>query len=175
MPVETLAGPVHLSDYDPAWPVQFEAESKRIREALRQTALAIDHTGSTSVPGLAAKPIIDMLLTVKDSADESTYEPPLAALGYLLIVREPAWFQHRMFKGQNPVVNLHVFSAGCDEIGRVLLFRDWLRENAADRELYERTKRALALKTWHHMQDYADAKTAVIKAILRRAEANSAR
>jgi len=72
-------------------------------------------------------------------------------------------------------VNLHVFSAGCDEIGRVLLFRDWLRENAADRELYERTKRALALKTWHHMQDYADAKTAVIKAILRRAEANSAR
>jgi GrpB-like predicted nucleotidyltransferase (UPF0157 family) len=166
---EPLGGPVQLSDYDPRWPLQFEAESKRIRDALREAAIAIDHTGSTSVPGLAAKPIIDMLLTVKDSTDESTYAPTLEALGYRLVVREPGWFQHRMFKLQDPAVNLHVFSVGCEEIGRVLKFRDWLRENAADRELYQCTKRALALKEWRQMQDYADAKTDVIKAILNRA------
>ena len=104
-----------------------------------------------------------------DSADENTYAPALEALGYLLVVREPGWFQHRMYKRQDPAVNLHVFSAGCEEIGRILLFRDWLRENQADRKLYERTKRQLARSTWRHMQDYADSKTDVIKAILKRA------
>ena len=73
-----------------------------------------------------------------------------------------------MFKGPAADINLHVFSSGCPEINRILKFRDWLRGNAADRDLYERTKRDLAEKEWADVQDYADAKTAVIEEILAR-------
>jgi GrpB-like predicted nucleotidyltransferase (UPF0157 family) len=73
-----------------------------------------------------------------------------------------------MLKGPDTDINLHVFSSGCAEIERVLLFRDWLRRNVADRELYAKTKRTLAQKGWKYVQNYADAKTAVIEEILRR-------
>jgi GrpB-like predicted nucleotidyltransferase (UPF0157 family) len=131
----------------------------------------IEHAGSTSVPGLAAKPVIDIVLAVQDSREENGYAPALESAGYLLRIREPEWFEHRMFKGLDPETNLHVFSQGCSEIGRTLLFRDWLRSNPADRDLYERTKRALAAQEWEHIQNYADAKTAVIGEILDRARA----
>ena len=122
----------------------FEREADRIRAVLGSRALRIEHTGSTSVPGLAAKPIIDILLVVADSADEGAYLPALEAAGYVLRIREPDWHEHRMFKGPDTEVNLHVFSSGCPEIDRVLMFRDWLRTHAADRDLYARTKLALA-------------------------------
>jgi len=131
--------------------------------------LALEHTGSTSVPGLAAKPIIDITLAVADSADEAAYVPALEGAGYVLRIHEPEWYEHRMFKGPDTDVNLHVFSSGCSEIDRILLFRDWLRAHAADRDVYARTKLALARKEWRHVQDYADAKTAVIEEILGRA------
>lgn len=134
--------------------------------------LLLEHAGSTSVPGLAAKPVFDIVLVVADSADESAYAPALESAGYVLRIREPDWFQHRMFKGQDPETNLHVFSEGCSEIDRTLLFRDWLRSNPADRDLYERTKRALAAEEWEHIQNYADAKTAVIGEIIARARAS---
>jgi GrpB-like predicted nucleotidyltransferase (UPF0157 family) len=121
------------------------------------------------VPGLAAKPIIDMTLAVPDSADEDTYLPALEAAGYVLRIREPDWYEHRVFRGPDTNVNLHVFSEGCPEIDRMLGFRDWLRSNPADRELYERTKRELAAKKWDYVQDYADAKTAVVEEIVARA------
>jgi GrpB-like predicted nucleotidyltransferase (UPF0157 family) len=121
------------------------------------------------VPGLVAKPVIDILLVVSNSADEATYVPALESADYLLRIREPNWYEHRMFKGPGADINLHVFSAGSPEIDRMLLFRDWLRNNAGDRDLYARTKRALAQKEWEHVQDYADAKTAVVEEILRRA------
>ena len=136
---------------------------------LGSRALRIEHAGSTSVPGLAAKPIIDLLLVVADSAQEDAYAPALEAAGYVLRIREPNWYQHRMFKGPDTDINLHVFSSGCPEIDRMLVFRDWLRSNAADRDLYARTKVALAQKEWKYVQNYADAKIVVIEEIIARA------
>jgi GrpB-like predicted nucleotidyltransferase (UPF0157 family) len=140
-----------------------------VRAALALRALCIEHVGSSSVPGLAAKPVIDIVLVVADSANEKAYAADLESAGYVLRIREPEWFEHRMFKGTNPEVNLHVFSSGCPEVHRMLRFRDWLRVNAADRELYQRAKFALAQQDWGQVQDYADAKSAVVAAILARA------
>jgi GrpB-like predicted nucleotidyltransferase (UPF0157 family) len=150
------------------WPEVFRRETDRIRTLLGCRALQIEHIGSTSVPGLAAKPIIDILLVVADSSDEPAYVPILERAGYSLRIREPNWHQHRMFKGPAADINLHVFSSGCPEINRILSFRDWLRSNAADRDLYERTKRDLAEKKWSDGEGYAHAKTAVIEEILER-------
>ena len=164
-----LVGPIQIVDYDPEWPRLFEREARRIQAALGDRVLLIEHTGSTSVPGLAAKPRIDMLLVVANSADEPAYVPALEAAGYVLCIREPDWYEHRVFKGPDTDVNLHVFSPGCTEIDRILLFRDWLRSNVFDFRLYERTKRELARKDWKYTQNYADAKTAVVEEIIARA------
>jgi GrpB-like predicted nucleotidyltransferase (UPF0157 family) len=110
--------------YDPQWPELFEREADRVRAVLGSRALRIEHTGSTSVPNLAAKQVIDMLLVVADSADEGAYIPTLEAAGYSLHIRETNWYEHRMFRGPDTKINLHVFSSGCPEIDRVLLFRD---------------------------------------------------
>jgi GrpB-like predicted nucleotidyltransferase (UPF0157 family) len=131
--------------------------------------LRIEHAGSTAVPGLAAKPVIDMLLELADSRDEEAYVPALEGAGYVLRIRETGWFEHRMFKGPEAETNLHVFSCRCPEIDRMLTFRDWLRGNAADRDLYASAKLALAQKDWKSVQNYADAKTAVIEEIMARA------
>lgn len=161
--------PITLVEYDPHWPELFDREENRIRAALGNKALQVEHVGSTSVPGLCAKPIIDMLLVVVDSADEPAYVPVLEAAGYTLRIREPEWFEHRMFKGSEIEMNLHVFSAGTSEVERMLRFRDWLRSNAIDRENYARVKRSLAQNVWRHVQHYADAKTRIIQEIMDRA------
>ena len=171
--LKPLADRILLVDYDPRWPQCFQQEAAKVRAALGDRALCVEHTGSTSVPGLAAKPIIDMLLVVADSADEAAYTGALEAAGYVLRIREPEWHQHRMFKGSAPHVHLHVFSDGCPEIERVVRFRDWLRRHPADRELYARTKRELAQIEWKFAQNYADAKTGVIAEILKRAGSHS--
>ena len=162
-------GPIVLAEYDPGWPALYAREEERIHGALGERALVLEHAGSTSVPGLAAKPVIDIVLGVADSSDEASYVPPLEAAGYVLRIREPDWHEHRCLKGPDTNVNLHVFTAGSSEIDRMLGFRDHLRENDADRELYERTKRELATKEWAFVQDYADAKTAVVEEIIVRA------
>jgi GrpB-like predicted nucleotidyltransferase (UPF0157 family) len=167
--MEPLHSRIAIVDYDPHWPILFEQQAERIRNALGDRALRIDHVGSTSVPVLAAKPVIDIVLVVADSADEERYAAALELSGYRLLIREPEWFEHRMFKGADPEVNLHVFTEGCEEIARMLFFRDWLRENAADRELYARTKRSLAQREWNTVQDYADAKASVVAEIMARA------
>jgi GrpB-like predicted nucleotidyltransferase (UPF0157 family) len=169
-PLEFLNGPVRLHDYDSRWPERFAREEQRIRRALGNGVLRLDHVGSTSVPGLIAKPRIDMLLVVSDPADEATYAPALQAAGYTLRIREPNWHEHRLFNGPETDVNLHVFAPDSPEIARLLRFRDRLRSNAADRGHYAAAKRQLAARHWRHMQDYADAKTEVIEAILRRAD-----
>jgi GrpB-like predicted nucleotidyltransferase (UPF0157 family) len=168
-----LVAPIQIVDYDPDWPRLYKREAERVKFTLGDRVLLIEHVGSTSVPGLAAKPKIDMLLVVADSADESAYVPALEAAAYVLRIREPDWYEHRMFKGPDTDINLHVFSSGCREIDRMLLFRDWLRSNESDRRLYERTKRELAHNDWKYMQNYADAKTAVVEEILTRARKNS--
>jgi GrpB-like predicted nucleotidyltransferase (UPF0157 family) len=162
---------VVLADPDPAWPGLFAREAERIRAALGPRALEVEHVGSTSVPGLPAKPIVDVLLVVADAADEPSYAPPLVAAGYVFHHREPEWHEHRLFNSSDTAVNLHVFSAGCVENGRMLSFRDRLRSDPADRELYLRTKRELAQRTWGRTQEYADAKGAVVEEILARAAA----
>lgn len=165
--------PITLAEYDPGWPAEFEREAARIRAVLGDSAILIEHAGSTSVPGLAAKPIIDIVLAVPDSADEQAYVPRLEAAGYILRAREPDWYEHRMFKGPDTDINLHVFTAGCTEIDRMLIFRDWLRSNDADRDAYLQVKQDLARRTWRHVQHYADAKTAIVQEIVARATAAS--
>ena len=165
------AAPVTLVEYDAAWPGLYEREERRIRAILGERVIHIEHTGSTSVPGLAAKPVIDITLIVPDSADESSYAPDLEAGGYVLRIREPDWYEHRVFKGPDTNVNLHVFSPGCVELERMVGFRDWLRTHDEDRDLYERTKRRLASQEWQYVQHYADAKTAVVEEIIARAAA----
>jgi GrpB-like predicted nucleotidyltransferase (UPF0157 family) len=167
--LKPLSCPILIVDYDPKWPELFGREADRIRAVLGHRALQIEHTGSTAVPGLVAKPIIDILLVVTDSADEDNYVPAIEAAGYFLRIREANWYEHRMFKGPDTEINLHVFSCGCPEIDRMLMFRDWLRSHAADRDLYARTKLALAQKEWKYVQNYADAKTMVIEEIIARA------
>jgi GrpB-like predicted nucleotidyltransferase (UPF0157 family) len=167
--LKPLSGRILIVDYDPQWHELFEREAGRIRRVLGSRALQIEHAGSTSVPGLAAKPIIDILLAVADSADEAAYVPAMEAAGYVLRIREPDWYEHRMFRGPDTDINLHVFSCGCPEIDRMLLFRDWLRSHVADRDLYARTKLALARNDWKYVQNYADAKTSVIEEIIARA------
>ena len=137
-----------------------------------EQALQIEHVGSTSVPGLRAKPIIDILLVVSDSANKIEFAPALERIGFRLHIREPEWHEHRMFKGPENDVNLHVFSVSCPEVGRMLAFRDWLRANDTDRDLYADCKRTLAQQQWRYTQNYADAKTAVIQEILLRAHAS---
>jgi len=166
-----VADRIQIVDYDPEWPELFGREADRIQAALGSRALRVEHTGSTSVPGLLAKPIVDMLLVVTDSADEAGYVPALEAAGYMLRIRESDWYEHRMFNRADTAVNLHVFSSGCPEIDRILMFRDWLRSSAEDRELYARTKLELARKEWKDVQSYADAKTGVIEEIIGRARA----
>ena len=166
-----MAAAIRIAGYDPRWPELFRREAARIRSALGPAALAIEHTGSTAVPDLAAKPTVDMLLVVADSADEAAYAPALASAGYVLRIREPEWHEHRMFKGPDTDINLHVLSEGCAEIDRILLFRDWLRAHPADRDLYARTKIELANRQWETVDHYANAKTPVIQQIMERARA----
>jgi len=164
-----LNSPIALSPYDPNWPLRYAALARDIRAALGDTVLALEHVGSTSVPGLSAKPVIDIILAVPDSGDEPAYVPALEALGYVLKIREPDLFDHRMLNTPDAGVNLHVFAQGCEEIARMLAFRDWLRTHDDDRTLYERTKQELARRTWKYMQNYADAKSEIVSAILTRA------
>jgi GrpB-like predicted nucleotidyltransferase (UPF0157 family) len=172
----TIGGPqpltksIEIEEYDPEWPARYEREAARVRSVLGDRVVRLEHAGSTSVPGLPAKPIIDMVLEVPDSADEPAYVPDMEAAGFVLRIREPEWFEHRVFKGPETNINLHVFSAECAEVDRMLLFRDWLRTNAADRELYTSAKRELAARDWKYVQQYADAKTTVVQEIMARAE-----
>ena len=162
--------PITLVPYDPKWLELYAREAQRIRNALGQRALMIEHVGSTSVPGLTAKPIIDILVAVPDSSDEQSYVPFLGKAGYRLTVREPDWHQHRLFKGPDTNINMHVFTIGSSEIERTLRLRDWLRKNPADFKLYAETKQELARQKWHYVQNYADAKSKVIETILSRAQ-----
>lgn len=155
-----------ILEYDPLWPKKFQAHAAIIVDALGDVALRIEHIGSTSVPGLAAKPVIDILVVVADSSDEASYLPKMEAAGYALRVREPDFHGHRMFRTPDRDVHVHFVSAGSSEIERWLIFRDRLRTSAVDRQLYEETKRRLGARSWPDMNAYADAKTQVVEGII---------
>jgi GrpB-like predicted nucleotidyltransferase (UPF0157 family) len=154
--------PIRIEEYTDAWPARFERERARIVAELG--SVVVEHIGSTSVPGLAAKPIVDILVAVEDPLD-----PALAAglerAGYVLRVDEP---HHRMFRTPERDVHVHVWPAGSDEVTRYLAFRDRLRTSEPDRRAYEALKRELATRDWDDMNDYAEAKGALIRAILHR-------
>ncbi|VXB42739.1 GrpB family protein [Plantibacter sp. T3] len=175
--LELVGGPepvrVELHDADPEWPERYREHRQRIIDALGtsaggSSAVAIEHIGSTSVPGLAAKPIVDIVVAVEDITAEEDYLAPLLAAGYVLRVREP---RHRMVRTPERDVHVHLYEQGAPEIDEYLLLRDHLRSDADDRALYERTKRELLGRSWDDMNDYADAKTEVILAIKARARA----
>jgi GrpB-like predicted nucleotidyltransferase (UPF0157 family) len=170
--VEIIGGPeavhVDLLPYDEGWPAVFAEHRDRIHQALGAGAgpVGIEHIGSTAVPGLAAKPIVDVLVTVDDITAEGDHVEPLLAAGYVLRVREPG---HRLVRTPERTVHVHVYEHGARAVEDYLLFRDRLLSDAADRALYEDTKRELFRRQWDDMNDYADAKTAVVRAITDRA------
>lgn len=168
---EIESPPIVVDDYDPAWPERFRREAAKIRAALGEVARAVEHIGSTSMPGLAAKPIIDILLVVEDSSDELSYVPALEEAGYTLRVRERDFHEHRMLRTAAKDVHVHVYSPDSPEIERYLLLRDRLRNYDEERELYDRTKRELANESWPTMQHYSEAKTEVVEGIIARAAA----
>ena len=169
--VELIGGPekrpIVIEPYRPTWPATFQEHRVRIEDALDSVALRVDHIGSTAVPGLAAKPIIDIHVSVPDVEHEPSYLEPLVAAGYRLRVREPG---HRMFRTADLDVHIHVCDAGSDWERRHLLLRDWLRESADDREAYAALKTGLQKQGWETMNHYADAKTDLSSEMTARAE-----
>ena len=155
-----------IADADATWPERFTDLARRVEQALGATALSVEHIVSTAVPGLAAKPIVDVLLTVRSVDAEAEYVHPLEQAGFVLRVREPG---HRMLRTPERDVHLHVYAAGDQAVTDYLDLRDWLRESASDRALYEATKRDLAQREWSDMNDYADAKSDVVLDVLGRA------
>ena len=130
-----------IAEPDDTWPARFAELKRRVEHALSSTALSVEHIGSTSVPGLAAKPIVDMLLTVASVDDEAAYVAALEAAGFVLRVREPG---HRLFRTPERDMRLHVYEPGDQAVQDYLDLRDWLRESESDRSLYAATKRELA-------------------------------
>lgn len=163
-----IDGQIVLMDYDENWPAMFEEEAGHVRAALTDRVLVLEHIGSTSVPGLIAKPCIDMVLGVADSADEPAYLPDLDAAGFVLRVRQPEWNEHRVFKSERININLHVWSADSPEITRHLAFRDWLRSHPDDRDAYAAAKRRLAVSGFRTMPEYADAKNEIVAQITKK-------
>ncbi|MBP2370911.1 GrpB family protein [Pseudonocardia parietis] len=159
---------VELAEYDPAWPDAYAAVAGRLRRVLGERVLRIEHIGSTSVPGLAAKPVIDVVVGLEDPDDEDAYLPDLIADGWDLRVREPG---HRCLRGSAGALgaNLHCYADGSAEIVRYLAFRDRLRAHPDERRRYEERKRSLADRQWDDMNHYADAKGPLIEEIIARA------
>jgi GrpB-like predicted nucleotidyltransferase (UPF0157 family) len=167
---ELVGGPerrvLTIVPYDPTWPERFQEHRDAISTTLGPVAVRVEHIGSTSVPGLGAKPIIDILVTVDDITAEEDYLPPLLAAGYQLRVREPG---HRMVRTPSRDTHVHILQDDASEAHDYLVLRDWLRQHDADRALYEKVKRSLADQEWADMNSYAEAKTDVIVAIMGRA------
>ncbi|MEV0843545.1 GrpB family protein [Actinocatenispora sera] len=167
--VDVPAAAITMTPYDPAWPSLFARERVRIRAALGAHAIAVEHVGSTAVPGLAAKNRVDIDLIVPDPADEPAYLPVLEPLGYVLRTREPAWYQHRCCWNDGHTVNLHVFGPDCDEHLRHLIFRDWLRSHPDDRATYQAAKRRAAADQPWSVSAYNARKVTAILDILHKA------
>lgn len=164
--------PIRVVEYDPDWPMLFADARGRVREALGARAIRIEHVGSTSVPGLAAKPIIDLDLTVADPDDEDGYLPALTAAGWRHTIREPWWYRHRMLQLDLPRVNLHVWGPESPESWRHVILRDHLRRDAEDRARYEAIKREsaqAATANTETVDDYNRRKSQVLREIIMRA------
>lgn len=165
---------VEVVPYDPRWPAAYARLRDRLVAALGERLLAVGHIGSTSVPGLAAKPVVDVDVTVADSADEASWLPDLEAAGLVLAVREPAWEQHRCLRGTDPTANVHVWSPGAQEPQRHVLLRDRLRTHATERDAYGRLKQEVAARGLDVVA-YGDAKAGWVYDLYERAFADDPR
>jgi GrpB-like predicted nucleotidyltransferase (UPF0157 family) len=161
--------PITVVPYSGAWPAVYRREEARIRAALGARALAVEHVGSTAVPGLAAKDRVDIDLIVADPADEDAYVPALTAAGLTLASREPHWYEHRCLWTETHDANVHVFGPDCDEHQRHLILRDRLRTHPADRDRYAACKLSAAAAHPLSMAQYVAAKAGTIVDILARA------
>jgi len=163
---------IEVTDPDPSWPRRYDGLAGRIRQALGWRVLQLEHVGSTSVPGLAAKPIIDIDLTVADPGREQVYVPALERTGFRLTIREPWWYGHRALVTDEPRCNLHVFGFDSPEPVRHRILRDWLRGNPEERDRYAAAKRqaaAAANAAGEHVMQYNARKQQVIREIYHRA------
>jgi GrpB-like predicted nucleotidyltransferase (UPF0157 family) len=163
---------IEVSDPDPSWPRQYDELAGRIRAALGGRALQLEHVGSTAVPGLAAKPIIDIDLTVADPQREPQYVPALETIGFRLVIREPWWYGHRALRADEPRCNLHVFGPDSPELVRHRILRDWLRGNPRERDRYAAAKRLAASEAnaaGEHVMQYNARKQQVVREIYHRA------
>jgi GrpB-like predicted nucleotidyltransferase (UPF0157 family) len=163
---------IEVSGPDPDWPRHYDDLARRIRKVLGWRALQLDHVGSTSVQGLAAKPIIDIDLTVADPGREQEYVPALETIGFHLVIREPWWYGHRALRAYEPRCNLHVFGFDSPELVRHRIFRDWLRGNRDERDHYAAAKRQAASEAnagGEHVMQYNVRKQQVIREIYQRA------
>lgn len=150
--------PVEIADYDPLWPTRFEQMRELLAEALADTALRIDHVGSTAVPGLPAKPVVDIQVSVSDVDDETTYRKEIEAQGFALRYREAG---HRYFRpppGLARLWQVHVCTVGSKWERDHLLFRDYLRAHSAAADEYGRIKRLAASVHANDRIAYTDAK-----------------
>jgi GrpB-like predicted nucleotidyltransferase (UPF0157 family) len=162
--------PIKVVVYDEEWPARFASWRDLIAGALEGAALRIDHIGSTAVPGLAAKPIVDVQVSVPDMSAEEMYVPALERLGVQLRSRDDLHRFFRPFAGRPRDAHIHACPAGSEWERRHLLFRDYLRANRAACEVYAEAKRE-ASQVW--MDDgwaYTDAKSEVILNIMEGAE-----
>lgn len=164
--------PLEVVPADPSWPAQFALVKSRIEAALGSQVTAVDHVGSTSVPDMIAKPVIDIDVTVANIQDESTYALALEDAGFQFILRDPSWNQHRLFYGYEPPANVHVFGPESKELIRHAAMRDWLKEHPEDRKIYADIKIKAskeAIENGEDVNQYNDRKSAVLQEILARA------
>lgn len=154
--------------YDETWPERYLEVEARVRSALGDRVLALQHIGSTSVPGLAAKPVVDVDLVVADSGDEASYVPDLEAAGFSLRIREPDWEGHRLLTLEAPETNLHVFPPGTPEPQRHRMFRDWLGTHPDDLAAYAALKTELGRRSWRSGMDYNNHKGELVYDIYER-------
>ena len=160
--------PVEVVEPDPTWSTTYGVLAARVRAALGDRVLAIEHVGSTAVPGLAAKPVIDIDLTVADSADEAAYVPDMEADGWVLRIREPDFEEHRLLRLEEPECHLHAWAPGSAEPQRHRAFRDWLIGHPDDREQYAAAKHAAAAEGHTDGMHYNNAKAWVVYDIYER-------
>ncbi len=172
VPGAAPATSIEIAEPDPGWPQRYQELAAQIRGALGGRALQLEHVGSTSVPGLPAKPVIDIDLTVDDPGREADYVPPLEKIGFRLVIREPWWYGHRVLVSDEPRANLHVFGLDSPEAVRHRIFRDWLRGNPDERDRYAAAKRqaaSAANAAGEHVMQYNARKQQVVREIYRRA------
>jgi len=158
---------IDIVEYSPEWAQLFQEEKAALYAALQPAKVIIEHVGSTAVPGLAAKPIIDLMIGLPDFAIANSLVPPIIGLGYDYVAEYEAVMPERRYFQKNydnkRTHHIHMVEIGSEFWQRLLLFRDYLRTNASTMQEYASLKKSLATREWQDMNEYAEAKTDFIK------------